>query len=109
MFITVTGANFVKAGTALAKIITKPDWYVKVGVECIKSKKPHDVEDIIAEATKQLNAKKRKHIQKVKIIENTEDNNDAAEEDDDDESEKEKKKVKVYSKGFYSEWSMSNI
>ena len=67
-----------------------------------KSKNPKQVEEIIAEATK-LRTKQRKQMQKVKIVENTEDNNEAAEEDDDDEeseNEKKEEEVKVFSKGF---------
>lgn len=84
----LTSTNFVNAASAIAKIIAKSDWSVSVVDESKdkKTKKPQDVEKIIAEATK-LKTKQRKQAQKI-ISEDTE---KVAEQEDDNDSETEEK------------------
>lgn len=89
----LTSTNFVNAAAALAKIVAKSDWSVSVEEDSKdkKSKKPQDVEKIIAEATK-LKTKQRKQAQKIILSEDNEENGEA---DEDSETEVKKEVATV--------------
>ncbi|XP_013099769.1 protein penguin [Stomoxys calcitrans] len=92
----LSSEHFVKASTALAKLIAQPDWSVSVEDETKEKqkKKPQDVEKIIADATKQK-TKQRKQAQKASKTQydNADGESGEAEDQDSDDDEKEKEEI----------------